>query len=126
MPIYEYRCADCGFQKEYIQKMSDAPLTTCPECGKEAFGKNVYIWGDYPWLYAIAHLRNPTKYVTSFHIFGVPTGREEVINALEYNLPEFIIKPPSSIGYFNEFEKLLSENYHIIGKIENSDVFEKR
>lgn len=39
MPIYEYRCADCGFQKEYIQKMSDAPLTTCPECGKETFGK---------------------------------------------------------------------------------------
>lgn len=39
MPIYEYRCADCGFQKEYIQKMSDAPLTTCPECGKETLGK---------------------------------------------------------------------------------------
>lgn len=39
MPIYEYRCAECGFQKEYIQKMSDAPLTTCPECGKAAFGK---------------------------------------------------------------------------------------
>jgi len=39
MPIYEYRCSDCGFQKEFIQKMSDAPLTTCPECGKETFGK---------------------------------------------------------------------------------------
>jgi putative FmdB family regulatory protein len=39
MPIYEYRCSDCGFQKEYIQKMSDAPLTACPECGKETFGK---------------------------------------------------------------------------------------
>jgi putative FmdB family regulatory protein len=39
MPIYEYRCADCGFQKEFIQKMSDAPLTTCPECGKETLGK---------------------------------------------------------------------------------------
>ena len=39
MPIYEYKCSDCGFQKEVIQKMSDAPLTTCPECGKEAFSK---------------------------------------------------------------------------------------
>lgn len=39
MPIYEYRCTDCGFQKEYIQKMSDAPLSFCPECGKETFGK---------------------------------------------------------------------------------------
>jgi len=39
MPIYEYRCSDCGFQKEFIQKMSDAPLTVCPECGKETFAK---------------------------------------------------------------------------------------
>jgi len=41
MPIYEYRCSDCGFQKEFIQKMSDAPLKTCPECGKETLGKMV-------------------------------------------------------------------------------------
>ncbi|MCC6143628.1 MAG: zinc ribbon domain-containing protein [Candidatus Hydrogenedentes bacterium] len=39
MPIYEYRCGTCGFQKEYLQKLNDAPLTTCPECGKESFGK---------------------------------------------------------------------------------------
>lgn len=39
MPIYEYRCGDCGFQKEYLQKLKDAPLTTCPECGKESFKK---------------------------------------------------------------------------------------
>lgn len=41
MPIYEYRCADCGFQKEYLQRMSDAPLTECPECGRKAFNKMV-------------------------------------------------------------------------------------
>jgi len=39
MPIYEYRSSDCGFQKEFIQKMSDAPLTVCPECGKATFAK---------------------------------------------------------------------------------------
>ncbi|HET7596350.1 MAG TPA: zinc ribbon domain-containing protein [Burkholderiales bacterium] len=41
MPIYEYRCADCGYQKEYLQRMSDAPLTDCPECGKRSFNKLV-------------------------------------------------------------------------------------
>jgi putative FmdB family regulatory protein len=41
MPIYEYRCNECGFQKEFLQKMSDAPLTTCPECSKEALSKMV-------------------------------------------------------------------------------------
>lgn len=35
MPIYEYRCNACGFQKEYLQKMSDAPLAICPECGEQ-------------------------------------------------------------------------------------------
>jgi len=39
MPIYEYRCSSCGHQKEFIQKISDPVLTTCPACGKETFGK---------------------------------------------------------------------------------------
>ena len=39
MPIYEYRCSACGFQKEFLRKISDAPLTTCPECGKESLNK---------------------------------------------------------------------------------------
>ncbi len=41
MPIYEYRCASCGFQKEYIQRMSDALLSDCPECKKSTFNKMV-------------------------------------------------------------------------------------
>lgn len=41
MPIYEYRCADCGHQQEYLQRMSDAPLTDCPQCGKRTFNKLV-------------------------------------------------------------------------------------
>jgi putative FmdB family regulatory protein len=39
MPIYEYRCSACGFQKEYLQKVTDPLLTRCPECGKETFSK---------------------------------------------------------------------------------------
>ena len=41
MPIYEYRCAACGFQKEYLQKMGDALLTDCPECETASFRKMV-------------------------------------------------------------------------------------
>ena len=39
MPIYEYRCSDCGFQKEFLQKISEPRLTTCTSCGKETFEK---------------------------------------------------------------------------------------
>jgi len=34
MPIYEYRCQSCGHELEKLQKISDAPLVDCPECGK--------------------------------------------------------------------------------------------
>jgi putative FmdB family regulatory protein len=32
MPTYGYRCSKCGHQFEIVQRMSDEPLTTCPEC----------------------------------------------------------------------------------------------
>jgi len=34
MPFYEYECQACGAHHEAMQKMSDAPLKTCPECRK--------------------------------------------------------------------------------------------
>jgi putative FmdB family regulatory protein len=34
MPIYEYRCGACGHHLEALQKMAEAPLRKCPECGK--------------------------------------------------------------------------------------------
>ncbi len=41
MPIYEYRCASCGYENEYLQKVSDPLRTDCPECGKSTFEKLV-------------------------------------------------------------------------------------
>ena len=41
MPIYEYQCTECGFQKEVLQKISDEPLTICPRCGEPAMKKMV-------------------------------------------------------------------------------------
>jgi putative FmdB family regulatory protein len=39
MPIYEYRCSSCGFQKEFLQKVTDPLKTVCPECNKQTFSK---------------------------------------------------------------------------------------
>lgn len=41
MPIYEYRCSSCGFEKEYLQKLSDAVITDCPSCGQAKMVKLV-------------------------------------------------------------------------------------
>jgi putative FmdB family regulatory protein len=41
MPIYEYQCQACRKQIEALQKMNDAPLLDCPQCGKPALKKQV-------------------------------------------------------------------------------------
>ncbi len=41
MPFYEYRCDACGHEMEALQKMSDAPLKECPECGEPELVKLV-------------------------------------------------------------------------------------
>jgi putative FmdB family regulatory protein len=58
MPIYAYRCGACGHAKDVLQKMSDAPLTTCPACGAEAFSKQVTAAGF--------QLKGSGWYVTDF------------------------------------------------------------
>ncbi|MFP3565202.1 FmdB family zinc ribbon protein [Paraburkholderia sp. SIMBA_030] len=58
MPIYAYRCESCGFGKDVLQKMSDSPLTQCPECGKDTFRKQVTAAGF--------QLKGSGWYVTDF------------------------------------------------------------
>jgi len=41
MPIYDYLCSSCGLQKDVLQKISDVPLTACPECGSQTFAKQL-------------------------------------------------------------------------------------
>ena len=58
MPIYAYKCSSCGFAKDVLQKMSDAPLTVCPECGKDTFCKQLTAAGF--------QLKGSGWYVTDF------------------------------------------------------------
>lgn len=41
MPIYEYRCTRCGHELDALQKLSEAPLTVCPQCNESALVKKV-------------------------------------------------------------------------------------
>jgi putative FmdB family regulatory protein len=62
MPIYAYRCEDCGFSKDVLQKVSDAPLTDCPTCGKSTFKKQLTAAGF--------QLKGTGWYVTDFRNNG--------------------------------------------------------
>lgn len=41
MPIYDFECKHCGHTAELMRKMSEASITTCPECQQESFAKKV-------------------------------------------------------------------------------------
>ena len=41
MPIYEYKCSACGHQEDHLLKVSDAPLTKCPACGRKKYQKQL-------------------------------------------------------------------------------------
>jgi putative FmdB family regulatory protein len=41
MPIYEYQCQSCSHELEKLQKLSDAPLSLCPQCGKDALLRKI-------------------------------------------------------------------------------------
>lgn len=47
MPTYEYACASCGHQLEAKQRISDDPLTDCPECGESALRKQLTNSGGF-------------------------------------------------------------------------------
>ena len=62
MPIYAYKCAECGHQMDVIRKVSDPPLTDCPSCGKPALVKQVTAAGF--------QLKGAGWYVTDFRDQG--------------------------------------------------------
>jgi putative FmdB family regulatory protein len=58
MPIYAYKCGSCGHAKDVLQKLSDAPLSVCPECSASTFTKQVTAAGF--------QLKGSGWYVTDF------------------------------------------------------------
>ena len=58
MPIYAYRCSECGHAKDVLQKMSDPVLSVCPACGTASFVKQVTAAGF--------QLKGSGWYVTDF------------------------------------------------------------
>jgi putative FmdB family regulatory protein len=74
MPIYAYRCDECGFAKDVLQKISDPVLTVCLSCGKPSFKKQLTAAGF--------QLKGTGWYATDFRggaapSTAIPTGPVE-------------------------------------------------
>jgi putative FmdB family regulatory protein len=66
MPIYEYRCLDCGYQFELMQKFSDPPVETCTSCSgtvQKLISRSAF------------HLKGSGWYVTDYGRNGSANGK---------------------------------------------------
>ncbi len=80
MPIYEYRCSDCGFQKEYLQRLSEPPIGVCPSCNKTTFAKMLTAAGF--------HLKGSGWYATDFKNQGSKPAAEKKPDANAAKKPD--------------------------------------
>jgi putative FmdB family regulatory protein len=77
MPIYEYRCLDCGHQFELMQKFSDPPAETCTSCSgsvQKLISRSAF------------HLKGSGWYVTDYGRNGAPskaTGKSDSESSTE-------------------------------------------
>ena len=80
MPIYEYRCQTCGYQNEYLQRVSEPLLTDCPECQKPTFTKLVSAAGF--------QLKGSGWYVTDFRNNGTkPQAQKDTAGKADESKP---------------------------------------
>ena len=63
MPTYEYHCEGCGHEFERFQKMSDDPVSVCPECGQSKVVRRISSGGGIvfkgPGFYATDYRKSP-------------------------------------------------------------------
>ncbi|MDE0715779.1 MAG: zinc ribbon domain-containing protein [Gammaproteobacteria bacterium] len=69
MPFYEYQCQSCDHRVEVLQKISDAPLVSCPECNEPALKKLISAAGF--------RLKGTGWYETDFKNSGSTPSKDE-------------------------------------------------
>ncbi|MEO7159924.1 MAG: FmdB family zinc ribbon protein [Polaromonas sp.] len=82
MPIYAYKCESCGFSKDVLQKMSDTPLSVCPQCAAASFKKQLTAAGF--------QLKGSGWYVTDFRggNNGAPASKSADASAVSSKSPD--------------------------------------
>lgn len=93
MPIYEYVCKSCGFEKDVLQKMNDEALSVCPSCDEASFTKRISAAGFrlsgsgwYETDFKTGSKKNLSKAVDSKSGSGAEGGTAAQINSEAINV----------------------------------------
>lgn len=90
MPIYEYRCSQCGHELEALQKLSDPALTECPACHRASLTKLVSAAGF--------QLKGSGWYATDFRNGSKPASKPAGDGASSDAKPAGDAKPDAGSG----------------------------
>ena len=80
MPIYAYRCSNCGHAQDVLQRLADPVLTVCPACGQPTYVKQVTAAGF--------QLKGSGWYVTDFRGDNKPAKPAEAGDAAKNGAKE--------------------------------------
>jgi len=86
MPIYEYRCAQCGIFEE-VQRITDQPLERCPKCRRKVqrliSSTSFHLKGSGWYATDYARAGSGSWYATDYARAGSGNGREKKKDAPE-------------------------------------------
>jgi 4-amino-4-deoxy-L-arabinose transferase-like glycosyltransferase len=88
--------------------------------------RTLFIWGEFPWLYALSGAENPTPYVTSYHTAYVPGAKEQVLRILRARPPRFIVWEHDDWRRLPGLEQLLAERYDPVARTGSTELFRRR
>lgn len=88
--------------------------------------RTLFIWGEYPWLYALADADNPTRYVTSYHTSFVPGAKEEVMEALRRAPPRYLVWERDEWRRLPGLAELVADRYERVAVAGNSELYRRR
>jgi hypothetical protein len=109
--------------------------------GLEAQGERVYIWGEYPWIYALANVDPVTRYPTSFYVLLIPYVDVQLGEMLEKERPAYIIVmsdarpayPPRNEVLDRRYrnavkaiDSVVSRDYRRIAVTDKAEVYERK
>lgn len=83
----------------------------------------VFVWGDSPTIYALAHRLPPIKYVATYHVNDF-SSREETVAELQKNLPLYIVLLPNS-EEFSQLYPLINTNYYLVHETDGARIYKK-
>lgn len=76
-----------------------------------AAGERVYIWGEYPWIYALARVEPATRYTTSFYVLLMPHLDTRLGHTLHSAQPGFVVVMNDALPKFHGRDEILERRY---------------